>query len=247
VARGAGSRNRRAFPYGGIELARLFDARQRPVGGIGGRPPASFGLRVRDAGGRVLLATQLAKRPGGTPLRLIAAPAGAGVRAGVGPPRACAGPFRGLRAAGTVAASGLRARTRHRFTPSFVETRWSVRGADVRRGVVDVLFPSWGPRSARVWAVDHDGRRFRVTARPARADRVAHLYVGSATAGYVVVPVGGQRVKVSTLRPDRQASAPNPGPTLSIRLSTLGRSASFAARLAPVSGAARAARVAAAL
>ena len=87
--------NRDAFLYGGIELARLFDGRQRPVGGIGGRPPASFGLRVRDAAGRVLLATQLAKRPGGTPLRLTEAPAGAGARASTSVARAYAGSFRG--------------------------------------------------------------------------------------------------------------------------------------------------------
>ena len=38
-----------AFPYGGIELARLFDSRQRVVSHIGGRAPAAMGLVVRDA------------------------------------------------------------------------------------------------------------------------------------------------------------------------------------------------------
>ena len=41
--------NRGAFPYGGVELARLFDGRQDVAGGVGGRPPASFGLVVRNA------------------------------------------------------------------------------------------------------------------------------------------------------------------------------------------------------
>ena len=38
-----------AFPYGGIELARLFDSRQRVVSHIGGRAPAAMGIVVSDA------------------------------------------------------------------------------------------------------------------------------------------------------------------------------------------------------
>ena len=40
--------NQRAFPYGGIDLARLFDGEQEIAGTIGGTPPASFGAIVRD-------------------------------------------------------------------------------------------------------------------------------------------------------------------------------------------------------
>ena len=39
--------NQRAFPYGGIELARLFDGDQDVAANIGGRAPAAFGLLVR--------------------------------------------------------------------------------------------------------------------------------------------------------------------------------------------------------
>src|SRR5918992_763630 len=49
--------NRGAFPYGGIELARLYDGEGDPVGGIGARPPAAFGVVVRDARGRHVLAS----------------------------------------------------------------------------------------------------------------------------------------------------------------------------------------------
>ena len=218
--------NRRAFPYGGIELARLFDRAQRPVGGIGGRPPASFGLRVRDSAGRTLLATQLAKRPGGTPLRLTEAPSGAGARATTSASRAYAGSFRRLRATGTVRSSGLSARTSHLFTPSFVETRWSVRGDRLGDRIVDVLFPSWGRRTARI------------------ERRPGYLYVRSAGAGYVVVPVGG-RFTVGVIRPRRQDSAPNPGPTVRVRLAVRANRASFAARIAPAATPADADRVAA--
>ena len=49
--------NQRAFPYGGLDLARLFDGQQEVAANIGGRAPASFGLlrprRRRPRGGRV--------------------------------------------------------------------------------------------------------------------------------------------------------------------------------------------------
>ena len=51
--------NRGAFPYGGIDLARFFDPDGTPVGGVGGRPPASFGVIVRrKASRRRVLASQ---------------------------------------------------------------------------------------------------------------------------------------------------------------------------------------------
>ena len=60
--------NRGAFPYGGIELARFSDADAVPVGGVGGRPPAAFGIVLRRAGRRRVLATQ------GSPRRRLAGP-----------------------------------------------------------------------------------------------------------------------------------------------------------------------------
>ena len=58
--------NQRAFPYGGIELARLFDGEQEVAAGIGGRAPAAFGLLVREPSGRRVFSSQtgpLAGRP----------------------------------------------------------------------------------------------------------------------------------------------------------------------------------------
>ena len=51
--------NQRAFPYGGLDLARLFDGQQEVAANIGGRPPASFGLMVRDVAGH-----RVARLPG---------------------------------------------------------------------------------------------------------------------------------------------------------------------------------------
>ena len=53
--------NQRAFPYGGIELARLFDGEQEVAAGIGGRAPAAFGMRCATPCGRQVLASQVGR------------------------------------------------------------------------------------------------------------------------------------------------------------------------------------------
>ncbi len=50
-----------AFPYGGIELARLFDSGQRVAGGIGPYGAAGFGVTISD-GNRTVLASQTPRR-----------------------------------------------------------------------------------------------------------------------------------------------------------------------------------------
>ena len=106
--------SRGAYPYGGIDLARLYDGRQEVAAGIGGRPPASFGLLVRDISGRRTFASQVA-RPGPAAAHAGAARRprqrlrvdGPGVRRARS--RTCARP-------GSPAARGWLARTSHRFT-----------------------------------------------------------------------------------------------------------------------------------
>src|SRR5207248_6138239 len=53
--------NQHAVPYGGIELARLFDSDQRVVSNVGGRRLATFGVLVRDASAREVLFSQRAR------------------------------------------------------------------------------------------------------------------------------------------------------------------------------------------
>jgi hypothetical protein len=207
--------SQRAFPYGGIELARLFDGRQEVAANIGGRPPASFGLVVRDRAGRRVLATQLPRTElGGQPLRLTRAPTGVG--AAIAARRAYAGTFADLRATGTVRSGSIWARTRHRFTARSIETRWSLRGA--ARHSADALFPSWG-RGASVTAVRRDGSRVVVGGRRIALDGIVRLCVRSERSGYAIVPLSvPARASARALVPVPQSSAPRPGPTLAIEV-----------------------------
>ena len=72
--------NQGAFPYGGVELARLFDGDQRVAATIGGRPPAAFGVVLHNRRTGHETATQRGRlhpdlqHP---PLRLVEAPRGA--------------------------------------------------------------------------------------------------------------------------------------------------------------------------
>jgi hypothetical protein len=229
--------NQRAFPYGGIELARLFDGEQEVAAGIGGRAPAAFGLLVREPSGRRVFSSQTGRPavdPDVTPLRLTRAPAGTGASARTRPGKVFAGPFHDLRARGTLTQGRFRAVTSHRFRPGSIETRWALQRLRGRaRMSASVLLPSWGRRS-RVVAVLRDGSRVSPRARTVALARVARFEVLSRRSGYVVTPLRRPAGAVArVLIPSRQSSAPDPGPTLAVELARGGswRRASFAVRL----------------
>jgi hypothetical protein len=215
-----------AFPYGGLELARLYDARQEVAGNVGGLPPASFGLVVDDRSGRRLLATQHPQRLSERtpPLRLTHAPAGVGASAAKNTAgRAYAGPFRSLTATGTTSGGGLSARVTHRFTDRSITTAWSLRGRRAGRKA-RLMFPTYGP-STRVEAVLRNGRRVTVGDTRLKLARVKRLLLHSARSGYEVVPIGGG--SATSVQVASQSSAPRAGRSLVIRLT----GSRFAARL----------------
>ncbi|WP_028063014.1 hypothetical protein [Solirubrobacter soli] len=201
--------NQRSIPYGGVELARLFDARQEVAANIGGSGLDAFGLTAR-AHGRVLLATQYGDRGYGTnPLRLD------GVDANDMSRRPHAGPFRALRAHADVRAHGLRATTRYRFTPGAIEARWTLRAS--RAVDAAVTFPSWGA-GAHVVATLRDGRTVTLGAAPIALAEVMSLRVVSERGGYRITPLqrpAGATVGLVATRP--QPSDPHPGPTTEVR------------------------------
>ena len=226
--------SRGAYPYGGIDLARLYDGRQEVAAGIGGRPPAAFGLLVRNISGRRTFATQLPDRGR---LRLTEAPHGVNASASAWTGRAYAGPFQDLRAAGIARGGGWTGRTTHRFTAFFVETTWSLRRTGASgRATADVLFPSWGS-DATVTAVMRDGSSRRVGNVRIPLERIAQLLIVSRNGAYVVLPRRRPRgATVHLLHPRPQSSAPLAGPTLAVQLArnSRTRAARFSARYAPV-------------
>jgi hypothetical protein len=246
--------NQGSFPYGGLELARLFDGDQRVAATIGGRPPASFGVVVRDRRSGRETCTQRGRfRPDleHPPLRLVEAPYGAVAHPGAYPRHAYAGAFKRLEAAGSTIGPGVEIHTRHHFTANFIQTWWRVlpehgHGAHD----VEVLFPSTGADTA-VAVTLRDGRQVALagSAKVRLAD-IAWLHIGGSECGYVVVPrsrdlPGHARIA----RPQAQSSAPHAGPTVVFDLIRDGRLRKLTAsvRIAPARGLDEAARVARAL
>lgn len=86
--------NRGAFPYGGLDLARLLDGDEEVAGTLGGTGAATFGLRVGTDRTRY---GPRAHRPGASSLRLVRAPGVAVAATASTALRAFAGPFRDLR------------------------------------------------------------------------------------------------------------------------------------------------------
>jgi hypothetical protein len=245
--------NMRAVPYGGPELARLYDADGRPAATIASSAPGGFGVVVRDHDNRKLLTSQKAfttrsvKQP---PIRLTDAPRGRGRLASF-PRHAYAATFSRLACVATVRKKGLSIRTQHVFLPTFIETSWVVRSARGRRLRIDAIMPSrW--RQAKIDAVLHDGSRVPlvVHARPhgkVALAHVAYFHVQSLKSGYVVVvrkaPARATAFAIQTHPTGFESHA---GPSLAIRLSNLSvvRSRTLVTAIAPARSAAEADAVA---
>ena len=207
-----------AYPYGGIDLARLYDGRQEIAATLGARVPVGLRHR-RPQPPRPDPARHLAPRV--QPLRAAAA---AAARA-VGRRQRRLDPAAVRRAVRRAARDGpARRRRRRRALDLHVPPQLDHRRVDgarpprSRRRSAEALFPSTGGERAAVWALLRDGQAVQVTGtRPVMG--VAAFWVQSERSGYVVEPI--DRVKGATasiVQPHRQPSAPDPGPTLSVRL-----------------------------
>ena len=236
--------NQNAFPYGGLDLARLFDGQQEVAANIGGRPPASFGLLVRDVGGHQVTASQLGRarvEPGVRPLRLTKAPRGAGAVSSAAVGRAYAGPFSDLRATGTSRHARIGAA---RVAPLHAGLDPDELDRDPAQPAARATPPTCCSRagaapsgSASVVAVLRDGERVTVGSRLIPLSTVAYLWVRSERSGYVVVPASRPAgAGVHALRVSAQSSDPRPGPTLAIQIARAQRfsRAALSVRLMPV-------------
>ena len=223
------ARTRGAFPYGGIDLARLFAAGQRVAATIGGVPPNAFGAIVTDGAGHTVLASQ---HPQGarTRLRLVRSAHGAPTRPSAYPRTPLAGPFRHVGAEGVVRRRTERIAATYRFAAGQIGARWRIRcRARCASRIPAIHFPTWG--DARIRVVARDGTRTgpdRVALRD-----VARIELGTAAAGYRLLALRGPGAAVLRSVPTRpQPTSTHPGPTLAIQLPPAARTG-FAARIVP--------------
>lgn len=218
--------NRGAFPYGGIELARLFAAGQRVAANVGGLPPAAFGIVVRRRDGVEALASQrdLPKVP--ARLRLTQSPRGPSVHPHPYPLHPFAGPFGRVTAVGSLARGPVRITTTHSFGATAITEHWHVAVAPSGGSYsVEAHFPTWGGDDVQIEATLKTGAvvvlagAHAAHAHPKLAD-VARITLDTGSrAGYTVVPVSAPAAaEVSIVAAARQTSDPDPGPTLAIVL-----------------------------
>ena len=210
-------------PVRRVDIARLFDGQQDVAGGVGGRPPASFGVVVRS-GGKIVAASQHAVDERPRPARAARGAARDRAQPEPYPRHPYAGAFKTLRVRGTARANGISIQTTHRFEATFIETQWRVSGASGK--AVEALFPSWGA-SAKVSAVNAAGERRAVAAAGSRSPTspgFTSRASGPATSSWSTAARARPRSA-----PSAQSSAPKPGPTLTIRA----RGTKVTARIAP--------------
>jgi hypothetical protein len=217
-----------SFPYGGVELARLYDGEQRVAANVGGTGAAAFGMVVLDRRTGHETRTQRARmvptmHP--QPLRLVEAPRGVGAHVARYPRNAYAGSFRRIEAAGSTNGPGVEIHTRHRFSAGHVQTWWRVL-PEGRRDHHDVKlrFPSTGADTTVTVTLRDGSRRVLTQADSVRAADIAWVHLGGGECGYVVVPrsralPGHARIA----QPQAQSSAPHAGPTLVFDLLEDGR------------------------
>jgi hypothetical protein len=215
--------NHRAFPYGGADPARLFDGDQNVVASVGGKGSAAFGMTVINHATGAVTRSQQARRGGSVAnpaLQLIRAPRGASGPLTSYPAHAYAGRFSDLICEAATRGASAAIVSRHRFRPAYIESRWRLLPRSGRRGshTVRVTFPSWG-KNATVTAVLSDRRHVRVGSERIALRHVSWFHIEGAERGYVVVPRSPNLLGLARIiRPERQGSAPHPGPTLVFEL-----------------------------
>ncbi len=222
--------NRGKVPYGGIDLARLYDADGDPVGGTGGRAPLAFGVAV-ERNGRSLLETQRALHtdPDRPPLTLTRSPQGRVTRQRVLATQPDAGPFGDLAVQGTRRANGVRVTSAYRFEPARIEARWRIAGPRRSRRSAPlrptVRFPSTGP-AVRTTLVLASGRRVALTGTDRATLRgVAAIELRGPAGGYTARLRGRWRGTAALVTAPVQRANPAAGPTVALQLAPLGRRA----------------------
>jgi hypothetical protein len=205
--------NHDAVPYGGLELSRLFDARQRPVGSVAGQGVANFLARVRDHRGKILLDTQMGEDAS---MEIVARERNGSSRvAGPGsepyPEFPYAGPMRSVLATGRVTGGGVWIETSHELMARVIHLRWIM--ALPSGAAWEVALPSYG-KGAQI-AIERDTRRI-VLEPGAEVHTLAgidRIIVQSAQGSYSLEPFGKRPAATLSLAhvpPGSGASVPGP-------------------------------------
>ncbi len=210
--------NRGAVPYGGIDLCRLFDARQLPVGSTGGRGLANFVARIRDRGGETLLDTQMGEGASMSiaALRRDGSTGRAGPRSAPYPHDAYAGPMQKVIATGQVAHGAAAIATTHRFTAETIVLEWEL--TLPAHALWELALPSYGPGAGflleRAGGVSSElALGAAALALPRRSRILAKAEQGAYAIVPLRVPAGA---RLSVVRAPSGVGAARPGPTLLI-------------------------------
>lgn len=209
--------NRRAVNYGGIDLNRLFDGRQQPVGCTAGTGLANFMARIRDAGGKVLLSTQMGD--GASMSVAVTQRDGSLRRAGPAsapyPRTPYAGPMRAVLASGQIRHGAVAIATAHRLLAETIELSWEL--TLPRRGRWEVALPSYGPEAH--FTIDHAGvsGELEEGAAGPRLAAVSEIVVHSEQGGYTITPLAAPAgAMLRVVGAPSGTGAARPGPTLEL-------------------------------
>jgi hypothetical protein len=210
-----------AFPYGGIDIARWFDSRQRVVSHIGGRAPASFGMLVRAPNGTVVTASQrpLARpQRRGLPLILNRSPIGPITKVRRYPSTPSAGRFDTLETGGLIDRAGVRFRARYVFVTDHIQVHWQITRTRRDSLTAEVTWPSWGDGVLN--AVMRSGQIVKLAGAAFVFLRdVRYFFIDGTEGGYVLVPRSFPPTATAhVIKPSEQSSNPRPGPSVSVRL-----------------------------
>lgn len=227
-----------AFPYGGIDIARWFDSRQRVISHIGGRAPASFGMLVRAPDGKVVTASQRPRtlgRPGRLPLILNKSPQGPITRVKRYPRSPHAGRFDTIETGGLVDRAGVRFRSRYVFATDHIHVHWQITRGRGDQLTAEATLPSWGDGVLNAVMRSGEVVKLAGTAHvPLTA--VRYFFIDGSEGGYVVVPrTFLPTATAHVLSPSEQSSNPRPGPSLLVRMAsgTQWRDVSLRVTMAP--------------
>ena len=213
-----------AFPYGGIDIARWFDSRQRVISHIGGRAPAGFGMLVRAPNGSVVTASQRPRtlgRGGRLPVILNKSPQGPITRVKRYPRSPHAGRFDTIETGGLTDRAGVRFRSRYVFATDHIQIHWQITRTRTDTLTAEATLPSWG-EEASLYAVMRAGNVVKLSGNAfVPLPDVRYFFIDGAEGGYAVVPRSFLPTATAhAIRPSKQSSNPRPGPSISVRMAT---------------------------